>query len=269
MQTWALILMLASAVAWLGGCSAKAVLQHPLEPQAWNHQSQEDDPITLEVAGPIAVDVDSFGGNVIITADERLSQATVTVTRVAMHGSGRTKEAKQSLAEIGYSAVVVPGVSEPQIEIRTWTTHAEPHHQRAHLEIGVPAVNRLKLHTRRGLVEAIDIEGAVHIECAEGDVRVMTNRPMRRAVNVLNHQGDIDYRVRGESTGSFDCEAADGEVLYRARQGRFIIDEVTHETLRAVLNDGGNLIRLRTSGGDIRVAIVHNPTQVGKTIVDP
>ncbi|MHC4128367.1 MAG: DUF4097 family beta strand repeat-containing protein [Planctomycetota bacterium] len=269
MRTGILTLMLAAVVAWLGGCGAGAVLRHPFDPEVWSYRSQEDEPITLDVAGPVAIDVDSFGGNVIVTADERLSQATVTITREARHGSGRKKEAKRSLAEIGYSAVVVPGASGPELEIRTWTGHAEPHFQRAHLQIGVPAVHGLTVRTRRGLVEAIDIEGAVHIECAEGDVRVMTNRPMRRAVTVLNHEGDIDYRVRGESTGAFDCETADGEVLYRARQGWFAVEEVTHATLRAVLNDGGNPVRLRTSGGNIRVAVVHDPTQVGKTIVDP
>lgn len=261
--------MLAAAVAWLGGCGAGKVMRHPFDPQAWSYQTREDDPIILDVAGPVAVDVDSFGGNVIVTADERLSQATVTVTREARHGSGRKKEAKRSMAEIGYSAVVLPGASGPELEIRTWTGHAEPHFQRAHLQIAVPAVQGLTLRTRRGLVEAIDIEGKVHIECAEGDVRVMTHRPMWRAVTVLNHEGDIDYRVRGESTGAFDCEATGGGVLYRARQGRFIVSEVTDATLRAVLNDGGNQVRLRTTGGDIRVAVVRDPTQVGKTIVDP
>jgi hypothetical protein len=268
MRTRALALILAAA-AGLGGCGAGGALRHPFDPQAWSYQSRQDDPIILAVAGPVAVDVDSFGGDVIVIADAKLSQATVTVTREATHGSARKKEAKRSLAEIGYSAVVVPGAAGPELEIRTWTGHAEPHHQRAHLEIGVPAVNGLNLRARRGFVEAIDLEGEVHIECSEGDVRIMTNRPMQRAVTVLNRQGDIDYRVRGESTGSFDCEVADGEVFYRARQGRFIVDKATNRTLRATLNDGSNPILLRTSGGDIRVAVVHNPGQVGEKIVDP
>jgi hypothetical protein len=262
-RTLALIL---GAAAGLGGCGAGAVVRHPFDPQAWSYQSREDDPLTLAVAGPVSVDVDSFGGDVILTADPRLSQATVTVRREATHGAGRKKDAQRSLDEIGYSAVVVPGTAGPELEIRTWTGHAEPHYQRAHLEITVPAVNGLTLRTQRGRV---DLEGNVHIECSEGDVRVMTNRSMRQPVTVLNRRGDIDYRVRGESTGSFDCEVVDGEVRYRARQGRFLVSEATNRRLQASLNDGDNPIRLRTTSGDIRVAVVHNPTEIGETIVDP
>ncbi|MHC4348351.1 MAG: DUF4097 family beta strand repeat-containing protein [Planctomycetota bacterium] len=257
------------AVAWLGGCGTGGFLRHPFDPSAWSYHSQEDDPLILNVAGPVAIDVESFGGDVIITASEKLSEATVTVRREARHGSARKKEAKASLAEIGYSAVVVPGGSGPVLEVRTWTGHPEPYYQRAHLEINVPAATGVTVHTRDGLVEAINIEGAVDIECAAGDVRVMTNRPMWQAVTVVNDQGDIDYRVRGESTGSFECETSDGDVTYRARQGRFIVDMATNLTLRATLNGGENPIRLRTSSGDIRVAVVHNPTEVGEKIVDP
>jgi hypothetical protein len=66
-----------------------------------------------------------------------------------------------------------------------------------------------------------------------------------------------------------DCETQDGELLYRARQGRFIVSEVTPTMLRATLNEGENPIRLRTTSGNIRVAVVHNPTEVGEKIVDP
>jgi hypothetical protein len=265
-RTLALIL---GAVAWLGGCGTGGFLRHPLDPSAWSYHSQEDDPLILNVAGPVAIDVESFGGDVIITANEKLSEATVTVRREARHGSSRKKEAKASLAEIGYSAVVVPGESGPVLEIRTWTGHAEPYFQRAHLEINVPAATGVTVRTRNGLVEAVDIEGAVDIECAAGNVRVMTNRPMWQAVTVVNDEGDIDYRVRGESTGLLDCVTQDGDVIYRARQGRFIVSEVTLNTLRATLNDGENPIRLRTTRGNIRVAVVHNPTEVGEKIVDP
>ncbi|MHC4416866.1 MAG: hypothetical protein ACYS0G_16480, partial [Planctomycetota bacterium] len=172
MRTRALALILAAAAAWLGGCGGEGILRHPFDPQAWSYQSREDDPFTVKVVGPVAVDVVSFGGNVMITADEKLSEATITVRREATHGFARRKEAKQSLAKIAYSAAVVPGVAGPQLEVRTWTNHAEPHYQRAHLEIGVPAVDGVTVRTRFGDVEAIDIEGTVHIECSEGDVTV-------------------------------------------------------------------------------------------------
>jgi hypothetical protein len=160
-RTLALIL---GAVAWLGGCGTGGFLRNPFDPSAWSYHSQEDDPLILNVAGPVAIDVVSFGGDVIITASEKLSEATVTVRREATHGSSRKKESKASLAEIGYSAVVVPSGSGPVLEVRTWTGHPEPYFQRAHLEINVSAATGVTVRTRDGLVEAVDIEGAVDIQ---------------------------------------------------------------------------------------------------------
>jgi hypothetical protein len=269
MRTRTLVVLLLGAVAWLGGCGTGGFLRDPLDPSAWSFHTKEDDPLILNVAGPVAVDVESFGGDVIIIANERLTEATVTVTRQARHGTSRKKESKASLADIGYSAVVVPGKTGPVLEIRTWTGNPEPHFQRAHLAIDVPVVTDVTVRARNGLVEAVDIEGAADIESFGGDVRIMTNRPMRQPVTVVNDRGDIDYRVRGESTGSLDCVAVKGKVDYRVRNGRLIVNEVAHDTLRATLNDGANPIRLRTTNGDIRVAVVHNPTEVGEKIVDP
>ncbi|MHC4216823.1 MAG: DUF4097 family beta strand repeat-containing protein [Planctomycetota bacterium] len=268
MRSRALATILAAAT-WLAGCGTGGFLRDPFDPSAWSYHSQEDEPLVLDVAGPVAVDVDSFGGDVIITANDKLYEATVTVRREARHGATRKKESKASLAEIHYSAVVMPSGSGPRLEVRTWTDHAEPYYQRAHLEINIPAVDGLTVRTRWGLIEAVDIEGTVHIEGSEGDVRVMTNRPMRRPVTVINRKGDIDYRVRGESTGAFDCQSAGGKVLYRARQCRFIADQSSGSALVATLNDGENPIQLRTTGGDIRVAVVPDPTKIGETIVDP
>jgi hypothetical protein len=260
---------LAAAAAVVGGCGAGGVLRNPFNPQAWSYQSKEDEPATLQVVRPVAIAVDSFSGDVTIVADERLAAATVTVRREATHGYKRKKEARRSLAEIDYSVEVVPGEVGPVLQVRTWTSHAEPHFHRAHLRIDVPAVDGLTVRTRQGRVEATDIEGAVHIESSGGDVRIMTDRPMRRAVTVLTSRGDIDYRVRGESTGSFDCRAIRGEADYRVRYGRMILHSATGDALRATLNDGENPVQLRTTDGDIRIAVVHNPKEVGTTIIDP
>ena len=57
MRTGILTLMLAAVVAWLGGCGAGAVLRHPFDPEVWSYRSQEDEPITLDVAGPVVVGI--------------------------------------------------------------------------------------------------------------------------------------------------------------------------------------------------------------------
>jgi hypothetical protein len=257
------LLLAATAICPLGCATGQAVQR------LWNYESIEDEPITLSVSGPVAVDIDSMGGDIRITADETLREGTVIVRREARHGFTRRGDAKRALKDLEYDVKVVSSASGPRLEIRTRTVNVEPHFLRTHLQISLPGVDGLTVHDRIGTVEAVGIEGAVHIETTEGDVRVMTNRPIWRAVTVVNRDGDIDYRVRGESTGEFDCRTVGGQVLYRAREGRFIVNGTTGDTLQATLNGGENPVQLLTTDGNVRVAVVADPTAVGEVIVDP
>ncbi|MHC4107859.1 MAG: DUF4097 family beta strand repeat-containing protein, partial [Planctomycetota bacterium] len=145
-----------------------------------------------------------------------------------------------------------------------------PYFQRADLRIEAPAVDGLTVRAGPGRVYARGIEGPVDIAAVAGDVRVMTNLPMLEPVTIANQDGDIDYRVRGESRGAFDCETGKGRVEHRVRFGRFVINgERRDNRLAATLNGGTNPIVLRTGEGDIRVAVVHNPEEVGWIISGP
>lgn len=232
--------------------------------------STVDGPFSLAVHGPIEVNVVSFNGDVTVVADPMLRWATIRFKRQGTHGYGRNEEAKSSLDNIKYTARIIEGEHGPVLEVRTWTTDAEPWFQRAHVDIRLPAVDGLTVRTSNGMIEAVNIQGKVDIECSDGDVRVMTDLPMLQPVTIHNNVGDIDYRVRGESTGEFKCYAQDGSVDGRIRQGRFIVHVGTaHDRLLASFNDGTNPITLTTLNGDIRIAVVHNPTDVGSVIVTP
>jgi len=188
----------------------------------------------------------------------------VTIRRVAIHGAGRQEEAEASLSQIDYIVEVVPGDLGQVLRIRTFTTHAEPHFQRADIHIDVPAVDGVFVRTERGDVVAINIEGEVDIANKLGDVRIMTNLPMKRSVTIVNSEGDIEYRVRGESTGVFDCTADGGRVEHRVKYGTFrIAPNRRSGRLQAALNQGDNLIDLRTQDGNIFIAVVADPTAVG------
>ena len=80
-------------------------------------------------------------------------------------------------------------------------------------------------------------------------------------------EGDIEYRVRGESTGIFDCIAEGGKVDHHVSYGKFIIAPNRRTgRLLAALNDGGNSVVLHTEDGNIKVAVVSNPTDIGTAI---
>ena len=261
-------LLILVGLSILGGCGGRASSsRNPFDIQRLTYVRQTDEPQVVEVALPVAIDVESFGGDVVINVDEELEVATITVRRVAMHGPTRQEEAEASLADIGYRAEVVPGQLGQVLRVRLWTTHGEPHFQRADLRIDVPAVDGVFVRTERGDVVAINIEGVVDIANRRGDVRIMTNLAMRRKVTIINREGDIEYRVRGESTGIFDCIAAGGRVNHHVSYGKFVIAPNRRKgRLQAALNNGSNAITLRTEDGNISIAVVADPTDIGSFI---
>lgn len=242
-------------ILFLGGCQAADITET-------SH--------LLDISGPIAIDVQSFGGDVIITGIDDASKASVHFKRIALHGKGREKDAARSLKQIATSAQILPGELGQVLEVRAISLHPEPHFQRVHIHIEAPLIDGVTVLTRHGKVYLRNVAGEIDIETTFGDVRVMTSQPMYRAVTIINRDGDIDYRIRGESRGAFDCEAVDGEVIHRVRFGVMRIFGATdHDTLKATLNQGDNPIRLRTTNGDIRIAVVSDPEAVGLRIFEP
>ncbi len=239
----------------LGGCGTPSVM---------------GEPILLATQGPVAVDVVSFGGDVTVHADPTLQWATIEVRRRASHGFRRNREAEDSLANIRYSGRIVEGEHGPVLQVRTWSTDQEPWFQRAHVQINLPHVRGLTVRTTNGRIEALNVGGEIDIECSNGDVLVMTNLRMVRAVTIHNDQGDIDYRVPFGSTAEFTCHSIGGSVDGRIRESRYVVHTGTdHATLVATLNEGTNPVKLTTTGGDIRIAVVENPTDVGLFILMP
>jgi DUF4097 and DUF4098 domain-containing protein YvlB len=267
--------LISAAVLTLTGCNTSPMSDagemFPVNSLA--NRWENDTAQVFDVAGPIAIDIESFNGDVTVQTNPSASTATVKIQREGTHGFSRSKEAKASLGDIQYSVEMAPpgeGGIDPVLTIRTWTTHSEPHFQRAHVTIEAPAVDGIHVHTHRGDVEAHGIEGAVDITTDAGDVRLTTRLPMTKAISIVNREGDIDYRVRGESTGSFDCRSIHGKVDMRARHGRVrIMPGRDARAMLATLNEGENSVQMRTVDGDIRVAIVSDPEGVGTWIITP
>lgn len=258
------LIVLLTLLALLGGCAhGRSIRAEHIPVASIYHPTYTDDANRFETRGPIEVDVETFGGDVIITTDQRNREVSVRISRRSVHGAGRYSEGRDALKTIKATAAMVGGVVGPRLEVRTTTDHPEPHFLRADVYIEVPEVEGLRIRTRNGRVLAQGVGGSIDIVTDHGDVRVLTNQPIRQPVTILNNRGDIDYRVRGESTGLIDCESIGGKVRHRVRHGHLIVDRGTkHDRLFARLNDGTNPVILRTVYGDIRVGVVHNPEQV-------
>lgn len=234
------------------------------------HRGSKDEALVFPGRAVIAVDVETFNGDVRVIADPRADATTVSVRREGTHGFMRLGESKVSLEHIAATAQLVPGSLGPTLQVRVTTSDPEPFFQRAHIEIVAPFVEGVRIRTQKAFVLVQGVEGTIDIESSGGDVRLMTDQPLGEDVVIVNREGAIDFRVNKASTGAFDLETVGGMVRVRATEGGWSWNAAAGtRKLVASLNDGANPIVLRTVDGDIRVAIVADPTAVGAIIVDP
>ena len=245
---------LALAAALLAGCES-------------THSKQT---MTLQVAGPIAIDVSSFGGDVLITGVGKGDDASITFERQALHGEDRRDEAVASLADISTTAELVPGELGQVLRVRAETTHGEPHFQRVHITIEAPLIDGVAILTQRGRVVVRNVAGECNLRTSDDYIRFMTARALTRPITISNVDGDIDFRTAGASRGTISAEAGGGSVLHRVREGVLTVATGTdHDSLHGTLNGGDNAITLRTTNGDIRIAVVSDPEAVGLRIFEP
>ncbi|MBI1304698.1 MAG: hypothetical protein GC172_13070 [Phycisphaera sp.] len=267
------------ALAGLSACAPHRTLEDEIvrsgqavgDAARWRTFDTEE-PLELKTTGALAVEVDNFAGPVVIRADRKVERTFVEVRRVANHGLGRWNESWDALETAQWTATLEPRTGGGEtLLIRTDTPDAEKHFQSMEILVVTPALDTVKVRSTRGGVTVIENRGVVDIETTRGDVRVMTPWPMTGPMTVVTSEGSIDYRVRGESRGVFDCESRGGEVRQRAEFGKWIaLDKGNdHDRFRAVLNDGTNPVVLRTTEQPIRVAVVPDPTKVGPIIRDP
>jgi len=236
---------------------------------SFSYESEDEPTLLVGTSGPVAVDVESFGGDVEIFVDPDLAQPEVSITRRAMHGFLRSDESQASLAQISSSVTVSPGALGQVLVVRTSTTHGEPHFQAADVEIHLPACENVRVVTHNGDVEIVDVSGTVDVTTDDGDIIVATNHALTQPVTIINNSGDVDYRIRSESTGDFDCRAYRGQVIPNFRRGEVrVLPGTQHDAFFGRLNRGENLVTIRAADGHVRIAVVEDPTLYGPFVGD-
>ena len=227
---------------------------------------QPDSRIYLAADEPIALEIESFAGDVLIEVDDQRDNIKLIVTREGTHGFGREEQSRASLDLIDYYTEVISTERGRTLRIVATTSYDQPELQRANIRIAAPAIDGVKVRTK-GRVRLEMIRGPVDVVTEGGRVQVLTAWPMTEPVTIINNDGPIDYRVRGESTGRFDCMTIGGQVSAAVRYGAFrVLPPTKHDVLLAVLNDGENPIELRAIDGDIRIAVMADPMEVGGMI---
>lgn len=227
---------------------------------------QHDSLVQYRSRGAIDVIVDSFGGDVVVVADPAFDATTIQLIREAHHGYLRGYEPQEALKYLSWNSRLDPGPGPVEtLSIETSYSGPEPWYMRAHLRIQTPMLDRVKIKTTNGKVYIRNNMGPADIETNLGDVVIATTHPLTDAVKILASEGNVDYRVSRGSTGIFDVAVVDGEIEMRITEGRMRFTDGLNDqnTLNASLDNGVNPVLIRTTEGDIRIAVVELPLSFG------
>ncbi len=250
------LLLLMLAVVVPGGCGSRA--------KRW--LVFDKGPMTE----PVAVDVDSFRGPVRIVADPSIPNVVIRA-RLRAFNDVRDERGnvvypygdQQTLDLIDVVSELESQEGRHILRVSTSTRFAYPDDQWVGLWINVPRVDGVRVRTRDGNVDLVNIRGAVTVVADNGDVIVRTEKAIVQPVDINAVNGSIEYRVREDSAGVIDVEAVNGRADFRGYKGLAKIRQRGPSQYVATLGDGGNPVSLRASNGNIRVVITDNPVPVG------
>ena len=262
------------ALGWCLGCHGTPTSGIDRMENAFlrGEMSIDDPQIVLATTGAIDLELETFAGTVHVIADPSLEVTTIEPVRRSTHGHLRRDEAAETLAAIDYRVNLHPSSLNSQtLEIRAWTSHPETHFQAIDFRIMTPSLRGVTISTSRGRVWVDGFSGSAEITTTRGDIRLLSDHPVHEAVTLLNQDGSIDFRVPGGSTGLFHCVAQSGDVYHRITAASITGASITNgpSKFAARVGAGTNLIEMRTTNADIRVAIVNDPTDVGALIFEP
>ena len=131
---------------------------------------------------------------------------------------------------------------------------------RAGVSISTNSIEDVQVQTSTGDVTLLGISGSLDIRTSDGDILVATNNPMVKTVSIENHRGNIIFRVSELSTGNIDISAIGGDARFDAISGHAsVLSNTSKGHVMAVLNDGKNVVNLRTVDGNASFEVVKNP----------
>jgi len=228
-------------------------------------RSLSDPPVELESAGPLAVDITSFGGSIEVIGNPKRSTVLIQVVRRGTHGSGRGEESRFALDDIKVSAVIGQGDLGQALIVRAETTEAETWFLHADLRIEVPEIEGLRVHNGHGPVRIRNAAGKIDITTHRGSILLASDHPLQDGIQMSTDSGDIDCRLPAGTAGSLDLMAHRGTISPRIRRGQLVVQQgTTNDRFVGVLNGGDQPVVLRTVDGTIRFAVVDTPLAHGR-----
>jgi hypothetical protein len=214
--------------------------------------------VSLVTTGPVAVNIQSFGGTVTVIADPDIAGAVVSANQYE-DGLGTVPVPRLYMV---CSTFIENGPLGEVVHVVATCDDDPLHLVSANIVVRAKDIHGVTILNRSGDIVVQGSSGPMRLETSDGDVRIVTPLVMNEQVLVENRRGNIIYRVRSESSGMINATAIGGEATLDLRQGNAVIlPGSTGDHLSAQFNDGVNPITMRTVEGDIRIHV--NPDPIG------
>ena len=273
LRTPAMLAGLVASFATLQGCIATPTssLERMNNAVVYGQMAIDDPQIVVATDGPVDIDIESFGGTVLVEAVPGLKNTIIEPVRHANHGHLRRDEAESSLDEMDYVVELIPGdLNRETVRVVATSADLEEHFQGVDFRIRTADLGSVRVRTDHGRVWVKNNTGGVDVETTHGDIRVITDHAMNKPIILVTKEGDVDYRAPKGSTGIYDLRSIGGLVYNRFTEARVVSTSPDNDPATFIADVGGGLnpVLVRTTYGDIRVAVTEFPTGVGPIIME-
>ncbi|MDG1360152.1 MAG: DUF4097 family beta strand repeat-containing protein [Phycisphaerales bacterium] len=273
LRTPAMLAGLVASFATLQGCIATPTssLERMNNAVVYGQMAIDDPQIVVATDGPVDIDIESFGGTVLVEAVPGLKNTIIEPVRHANHGHLRRDEAESSLDEMDYVVELIPGdLNRETVRVVATSADLEEHFQGVDFRIRTADLGSVRVRTDHGRVWVKNNTGGVDVETTHGDIRVITDHAMNDPIILVTKEGDVDYRAPKGSTGIYDLRSIGGLVYNRFTEARVVSTSPDNDPATFIADVGGGLnpVLVRTTYGDIRVAVTEFPTGVGPIIME-
>ena len=219
-----------------------------------------------EADGLVHVRVRNMQGDVRIRGQRKDASGPTTARLRPLAENDHSYAVAQQLDGLKWSADMKPQPDGSRLlEITLATPDPNAWFVRCEIEIDTPRLGRVDVVTDHGRVLVEDNRGGVTVKTSFADVRMRTPWAITEPCRIDVRDGDVEWIVRGESSGRFDCETIGGRIHVFARYGRWIATNPRndHDSLVATLNGGANPVVVRAQDGDISILVVEDPHDTG------
>lgn len=216
-------------------------------------------PSTTNLDRSMGLDVENFGGSVVVEVVPGLSKPEVRAS-VRDESNGFMRVLDDKMVKGWFSADLVNQNGRPTLRVLTSRSSASKPPASVVLKLRVPAADGVRVRNSGGHVELRGVWGEIVVENGYrggegGDILVSTDRRLTDAVRLTTTAGNVELRTGMTSKGRFELNSSDGRMEINVRGDVLTAQRRTASAFVGVLNGGENPIVLTSATGKIRVDV--------------